>query len=124
MNNRKECINNDIEDENRGNDIEDENGDNKEDKGDKGEEESILDIGCISERGDLLQTDPGVRDRDWHTPANKIKDAHSNGNINNDLGINKNILRNIDVDRKSTNIKNSVVCDKSTHVKYNTNIDI
>lgn len=40
------------------------------------------------------------------------------------MGINKNILRNIDVDHKSTNIKNGVVCDKSTHVKYNTNIDI
>lgn len=40
------------------------------------------------------------------------------------MGINKNIFRNIDVDRKSTNIKNGVVCDKSTHVKYNTNIDI
>lgn len=57
-------------------------------------------------------------------PASKIEDAHSNGNINNDLGINKNIFRNIDIDHKSMNIKNSVVCDKSTHVKYNTNIDI
>ncbi len=57
-------------------------------------------------------------------PASKVEDAHSNGNINNDLDINKNILRNIDIDCKSMNIKNSVVCDKSTHVKYNTNIDI
>lgn len=73
---------------------------------------------------ELLQTDPGVRGRDWHTPANKVEGTHSNGNINNDLDINKNILRNIDVDRKSTNIKNGVVCDKLTHVKYNTNIDI
>ncbi len=83
-----------------------------------------MDIGCISEGADLLQTDPGVRGRDWHTPANKVEGAHSNGNINNDLDINKNIFRNIDIDCKSMNIKNGVVCDKSTHVKYNTNIDI
>lgn len=83
-----------------------------------------MNIGCISERVELLQTDPGVRGRDWHTPANKVEGTHSNGNINNDLDINKNIFRNIDINHKSMNIKNGVVCDKSTHVKYNTNINI
>lgn len=48
MNNKEVCMNNDIENDNRGNDIKDENGDN-------------MNIGCISERGDLLQTDPEVR---------------------------------------------------------------
>lgn len=81
-------------------------------------------MGVLVKGGSYYRLTPGFEVVIDIPPASKIEGTHSIGNINNDLDINKNISRNIDIDCKSTNIKNGVVCDKSTHVKYNTNIDI